>query len=200
MSEIFTLLHTVGKLKDVERFHGKFWDDYNIDKHETSAEHTWRLCFFLMTLKDKISVSFDYQKTLELLLIHDIAEIYAGDTPSTESFWNNPVLEIKYQKEEKALEKILHNIQDITIQTKIKSLWIEYEKRESIEAKIASTIDKLEWAFQASEYLEKIWIFEEHRIFSIKYTEALLWLDNYIDTLILEVIEKFKQLPTKNSL
>ena len=77
----FDFLQEMGKLKSVIRFEGKYWDDYEIPRRESVADHTWRMAFMLVFFKERISISFDFEKTMKMILLHDIPEIRTGDIP-----------------------------------------------------------------------------------------------------------------------
>src|SRR5262245_22927696 len=47
---------------------------------ENSAEHTWHLVLCVMTLAEYAAPPVDVLRTLQLVAIHDIVEVDAGDT------------------------------------------------------------------------------------------------------------------------
>ncbi len=71
----FEFLQEMGKLKSVIRFEGKYWDDYVMPRRESVADHVWRMAFMLVFYKERITVSFDFEKTIKMILIHDLPEI-----------------------------------------------------------------------------------------------------------------------------
>ena len=48
---------------------------------ENSAEHSWHLAMYALVLTDHASGHVDIGRVIQMLLIHDIVEIDAGDTP-----------------------------------------------------------------------------------------------------------------------
>ena len=52
-----------------------------VDRRENSAEHSWHLAVAVLVLAEHASEPIDLARTLELVAVHDLVEIYAGDTP-----------------------------------------------------------------------------------------------------------------------
>lgn len=49
-------------------------------RRENSAEHTWHLVLVAMVVREYSAESFDLLRVLEMLAVHDLVEIDAGDT------------------------------------------------------------------------------------------------------------------------
>ena len=115
------------------------------DRKESTAEHSWSASMIVMTLMDSLKAELgeiDELKTIKLILIHDIVEIYAGDVMAFD-------LEARKHKEAieiEALEKLVALCPHFG--TQLRSLWHEFEKRESLEAKIAKAADAICPIFQ----------------------------------------------------
>lgn len=63
------------KLKSVYRFS-------SVDnRKESTAEHTWSAMILADFFLTKTEIKLDRLKIYELLMYHDVAEIYARDTP-----------------------------------------------------------------------------------------------------------------------
>ncbi|MBR4934858.1 MAG: HD domain-containing protein, partial [Anaerotignum sp.] len=70
------ILHTTEHLKDVTRH------AYTSGgRHESTAEHSWRLCLLAFFLRDEFP-QLDMDHVLRMCLIHDLGEIFTGDIPS----------------------------------------------------------------------------------------------------------------------
>src|SRR5512140_3777054 len=52
-------------------------------RHESTAEHTWRLCLMALTFADKLG-HVDIAKVLKLCVIPDLGEAINGDIPAIE--------------------------------------------------------------------------------------------------------------------
>ncbi len=128
METLLKCLTELEKLKTVER-------GLNVgNRKESSAEHTWSCMLIADIVIDFIDEPLDRGKVLELLLYHDVVEVYAGDAK-----FNNPdEMRLKVQKEEAAMEKILALLPN---PNRYKSIITNYEKRTSKEAQFAKAID-----------------------------------------------------------
>ena len=112
---------------------------------ETNAEHSYHLAMMVMTFIDDFP-ELCYEKCLKLALIHDLVEIYAGDTVVLDKNMEKT----KIQREHNALEKFRKEIYDFL--PEIIDLIEEYEKRQSKESKFVYSIDKIQPIIQV--YLE----------------------------------------------
>ena len=97
---------------------------------ENTAEHSWHLALMVMTLAEHANQPIDIFKTIQMLLIHDLVEIDAGDT-----YCHDPVAnQDKVEREEKAAGRIfglLPEEQGLTYN----QLWQEFEARETPESR-----------------------------------------------------------------
>lgn len=128
MDALLRALTELEKLKTVER-------GLNVgSRKESSAEHSWSCMLIADILIDYVDDPLDRAKVLELLLYHDLVEVYAGDAK-----FNNPEeMRLKHQKEQTSMEKInaiLPNAQ------RYQTLMLEYENRASREAEFAKAVD-----------------------------------------------------------
>lgn len=103
---------------------------------ESDAEHSWHLALFLLLLRDRLP-GLDLERALSLALIHDLPEIYAGDT--------NPYRgdsSTKARDEAKAAEKLFGPLPEPE-GPRLAALFQEYQDQESLEAKAVKALDKL---------------------------------------------------------
>ena len=76
LAATLAFLDEAGKLKDVLR------SGYtNAGSPESTAEHTWRLCLWIVALGERVE-GFDVRRLLELAVVHDLGEALNGDTPA----------------------------------------------------------------------------------------------------------------------
>ncbi len=68
-------LHLMEKLKDTTRH---AYTSKN--RHESVAEHTWRIAMMAMLLEDEFP-GVDINRVIRMCLIHDLGEIFTGDIP-----------------------------------------------------------------------------------------------------------------------
>lgn len=126
-------IEEIEKLKTITRFNrtldGRF---------ENSAEHSWQVALTSIILKDYYPHKIDIEKVLLMLLIHDVGEIYAGDTWVFDDFKKSSA----HKKESQSIDKSL-SILPIEQFSFLKELWIEFETGNSAEARYARVIDAL---------------------------------------------------------
>lgn len=126
-------------------------------RQESSAEHTWRVSIFLMVVQDLLRFNIDFEKTLKMVLIHDIPELIDGDIPGFIKE-KNPK---KYQDNEtKNAKKIFDKLPE-SISKEYLDLFLEFEKGESPEARVALALDRIESQLQHLESGHKYWSKEE---------------------------------------
>ncbi|MGN1317716.1 MAG: HD domain-containing protein [Lachnospirales bacterium] len=107
-------------------------------RFENDAEHSWHMCMYAIVLEEYAPDGIDMLKCLKMLLIHDLVEIYAGDT----YLYDEKGYEDKLEREKKAADKlygILGKQGD-----KLKELWYEFENCESEESMFANALDRLQ--------------------------------------------------------
>ena len=170
MEKLLNFLIEVGKLKKIKR---KGWVLRGIKDPETIAAHTFRMVLMAWFLcrKKKLNVN----KVLKMSLIHDLCEVYAGDTtpydqilPQNRKKWKEilnkwrrfpkrqkeKLFLDKYRKENKALKKLILKLPP-SVKKEIKNLWDDYEKGLTREGRFVRQVDRVENLLQALEYWEK---------------------------------------------
>ena len=118
---------------------------------ENDAMHIFKLSFLVMLIAPYLKSKVDYTRMLEMALVHDIAEGKVGDYTAANQIVNPELKKEKKQKEEEAIKE-LKSLLPPPLNHKIYDLYQEYEKKETLEAKIVSALDKLEANLQANQY------------------------------------------------
>jgi len=113
-------------------------------RQESVAEHTWMLCLLAILLSDRLEKPVDLLKSLKMLVVHDLAEAVTGDIPAHEVSKRQ---DAKQAEERKAFQRIVSGLPKGNAD-EIVSLWEEFEKRETPEARFCSSLDKLEAVMQ----------------------------------------------------
>jgi putative hydrolase of HD superfamily len=54
-------------------------------RQENDAEHSWHMALTAMTLYDYAESGVDLFRVLKMCLVHDLVEVYAGDTPAIDN-------------------------------------------------------------------------------------------------------------------
>lgn len=105
-------------------------------RRENSAEHSWHLALFALVLgKDR---PLDLLKTVKMLLIHDLVEIDAGDTPFHSGDRGD-----RLAAENKAAARI-YGLLTPNDGGEYLALWDEFESGHSDEAVFARGLDRLQ--------------------------------------------------------
>jgi putative hydrolase of HD superfamily len=170
MKEIINFLIEVGKLKKMKR---RGWVLRGVKNPETIAAHTFRVAIMGWVLGKQKRLNVN--KILKISLIHDLCEVYAGDTtpydellPKERKKWKKlfekwprfsketkeKIFLKKYKKENEALKKLLSSLSP-ALKKEIRNLWLDYEKGLSSEGRFIRQLDRVENLLQAIEYLEE---------------------------------------------
>ena len=106
------------------------------ETHENDAEHAWHMAIMILLLKEYANEEIDVLKTVTMLLIHDLVEVYAGDTYA----YDEEGKKTQAEREAKAADK-LYGILPEDQGEYFKSIWLEFEEQKTPEAKFARTMD-----------------------------------------------------------
>jgi len=124
---------------------------------ENDSEHSYQLAMVSWYLATTEGKNLDIEKILKYALVHDLPEIYAGDTPLYTS--DNDYLNNKKDRERNSIKKIKKEFPNFADLHK----WIEkYEKQEDNESRLVYTVDKLLPIF--SIFLDGGHAWKTHRI------------------------------------
>lgn len=108
-------------------------------RRENDAEHSWHLAMMAMILEEYSADKVDIGRVLKIALVHDLVEVYAGDTFA----YDTKGYEDKEEREIQAAEK-LFGMLDPAQGAEIRSLWDEFEAKSTPEAVYANAIDRLQ--------------------------------------------------------
>lgn len=130
------------------------WVRENIEKPESVAEHLFSLSFLTMELSPILSKRLGHTlntpKLLKMAMLHDLAEIEIGDiVTSRGSITNTKERAIKRAREKKGIRKLFKEVDPTNLTL---SLFTEYTKHETTEAKLLTQLDKLDMALQALSF------------------------------------------------
>jgi putative hydrolase of HD superfamily len=109
------------------------------DRRENDAEHSWHLALMVILLAEYADEPFDVGHAVQLVIVHDLVEIYAGDTPLYDTAGAVGQLD-----REKAAADELFVLLPADQATRIRALWDEFEDRKTPEARFAKAMDRLE--------------------------------------------------------
>ena len=107
-------------------------------RRENTAEHSWHVTLMAMILSEHAAEAVDSARVLELLLVHDLVEIDAGDTFAYDSVGE----QTKAAREQAAAERIF-GLLPAAQAGRLRAAWDEYEASETPEARFALSLDRL---------------------------------------------------------
>lgn len=126
-------------------------------RQESVAEHTWRVSLMAMLIEPYLNKKVDIGKLLKMIIIHDLVEAEARDIPAFDTTNNDQKKKDKEVSELKAIENIKNTLQG-DLGEDIFNLWMEFEHKQTYEAKVANALDKLEAQIQHNEADISTWI------------------------------------------
>ncbi len=107
-------------------------------RQENSAEHSWHFAVMAMILAEHAAVPVDLFRVMKMMLVHDLVEIDAGDTYCYDEEGNRG----KPEREKRAADRIFNLLpEDQAVE--FRSLWEEFEARQSTDAVFAAALDRL---------------------------------------------------------
>ena len=136
----FALYDGLSKMKDSKRVQ---WLGYGIEDPESIAEHTlnaWMLAMIFLPHEYR-EQNYSKQEILDMLLVHDMAEAFIGDTAGDLS---EPTKELKRQNA--LLRKLFlkGTYPEIANMTYYYNVWTQYFEGQSINARIARDINLIQ--------------------------------------------------------
>lgn len=119
-------------------------------RHESTAEHTWRLCLMAMVFAPHLHGAgeppLDLAQVLRLCVIHDLGEAISGDIPAVEQ----ASVPDKSARERADLLTLMTPLPD-GLREDFLRLWEDYEHARTPEARAVKALDKLETIIQHNQ-------------------------------------------------
>lgn len=107
-------------------------------RRENSAEHSWHLALTARTFAEYAPEGTDIDKVVEMLVLHDIVEIDAGDT----FLFDQVSSQTQAERERAAADRIFPLLPEDQAEL-ARALWEEFEARMTAEARFARAVDRL---------------------------------------------------------
>lgn len=129
-------------LVEVDKMKSVYRRTILIDKtrRESDAEHSWHFALMAMLLAEYADPEkFDCARVIRMALVHDLIEIYAGDTFAYDVQGNQD----KRQRETEAADKLFALLPEDQA-AEIRALWEEFDAMETPDAQYAAAIDRLQ--------------------------------------------------------
>ena len=210
MEKTLDFLIATGKLKTMKR---RGWVLRGIKDPESIAAHTFRMAImsWVLCCDKRLNVN----KVLKMSLIHDLCEVYAGDTTPYDMFFvkdKKKMREIlktwprlsqaqkekffsdKYKKENRGLNKLIEHLPP-KIKAEIKGLWDDYEKGITREGRFVRQLDRMENLLQAMEY----WKAGEKLEFAPWWVQIEELIDDPVLLELMKDLEKKFHAPNKSA-
>lgn len=108
-------------------------------RRENSAEHSWHLAMYAVVLARYANAPVALERVVRMLLVHDIVEIDAGDTPV-----HQPAGQADQGEREEAAAMRLFGMLPEAQGRELHALWTEFEAGESADARFAKALDRLQ--------------------------------------------------------
>ncbi len=165
-------------------------------RHENDAEHSWHLCMLAITLEEYAEAGTDILKCIKMALIHDIVEIYAGDTYLYDEEGNKD----KAEREMKSSEKIYGLLAE-NQKKEFFDLWLEFDAGKTKEAVFANILDRVQPILLNYLTKGKMWLKNNIRKEQVLnkswrvFKEAHPDISEYMMRIINESVEKGYLLP-----
>lgn len=108
-------------------------------RRENDAEHSWHLALMAIVLEEYAAEPVNLGRVLAMVTVHDLIEIYAGDTFAFDAAANQD----KAQREEAAAEK-LFGMLDQEQGNKFRQLWEEFDAMNTADSRFAASLDRIQ--------------------------------------------------------
>ena len=108
-------------------------------RRENDAEHSWHLALMAIVLEEYAAEPVNLGRVLAMVTVHDLIEIYAGDTFAFDAAANQD----KAQREQAAAEK-LFGMLDQEQGHKFRQLWEEFDAMNTADSRFAASLDRIQ--------------------------------------------------------
>ena len=169
VDSLLNVLHVAERLKDATRH------CYTSGgRHESVAEHSWRLALFAFFLRDEFP-ELDMDKVIRMCLIHDIGECFTGDIPT---FLKTAA---DADKEDDLLAQWVNTLPE-PYRADMAALYAEMNALETGEARLYKALDKLEAVIQHNESPLDTWLPREYEL-NLTYGDQNVAFSPYLTAL-----------------
>jgi len=108
-------------------------------RRENDAEHSWHIAVMALIFSEYAVRKPDIGRVVQMCVVHDLVEIYAGDTFAYDEKGN----EDKEERERKAADRLFALLPKEQGDY-IRKLWEEFDAIETVDAKYAACLDRLQ--------------------------------------------------------
>ena len=108
-------------------------------RRENDAEHSWHIAIMALLFTEYTVEPVDVSRAVKMCVVHDLIEIYAGDTFAYDVKGNMD----KAQREQAAADKLFAMLPSEQGK-EIRNLWEEFDAMQTPDAKYAACMDRLQ--------------------------------------------------------
>ena len=108
-------------------------------RRETDAEHSWHIAVMALLLKEYAAETIDVDRVVRMLLVHDLVEVYAGDTFCYDVQGNLD----KQKREQEAADRLFSMLPDDQ-RDEIRGLFEEFDRMDTPDSRFAAALDRLQ--------------------------------------------------------
>ena len=108
-------------------------------RRENDAEHSWHIAVMALLFEEYASEPVDIGHAIKMCVVHDLIEIYAGDTYAYDVEGNKS----KAEREEKAADRLFALLPEEQ-GAYIRALWEEFDRMETADSKYAACLDRIQ--------------------------------------------------------
>ncbi len=134
------------RLKDLIRTGWRTWG-VNRSRVESVAEHIFGVQMLAISMWSQYEYKIDIQKVIMMLALHEMEEVVIGDL----TMWDT----LAADKNARGHTAIKHILKDLLRGEEIENLILEFDARQTPEARFAYNCDKLECDIQSKLYDEE---------------------------------------------
>ena len=108
-------------------------------RYENSGEHSWHIALYAMTLGEHAPDDVDISRVIQMLLLHDLVEIDAGDAPI---FGDHDPDEMAAAEDAAATR--IFGLLPPDQAAHFRTLWDEFEANDTADAQFAKSLDRFQ--------------------------------------------------------
>lgn len=135
LSQIMQFCEVIDKEKFIQR--RTYLSDG--ERLENDAEHAWHMATMVLVLSEYANEDIDILKVISILLVHDLVEVYAGDTFA----YDEEGKKSQRQREVAAADRLFAMLPE-DMEKKMRGLWDEFEEWSTPESKFAHSMDNVQ--------------------------------------------------------
>jgi len=147
----FAFLTEADRLKSVLRA-TKLCDG---SRFENTGEHSWHVALYALVMAEHATNPVDVSRVIKMMLIHDLVEIDAGDTPIHSAAARDPA---QQDAAEKTAADRIFGLLPSDQAAEFRALWDEFEAAETDDAIFAKSIDRVQPVISNLETGGQSWV------------------------------------------